>query len=136
MKIIKIYILLLITLVTYVSCVFTNDGPKRSSRESGDIFLNENHETGFIPIRPDGDALFYWLMRSRSSTPYNDPLVIWLTGGPGCSSSVAIFEENGPWKINPDLTLKTNPFSWNNNANVVYMDQPLGTGFSKVKEAA
>lgn len=58
-------------------------------------------------------------------------MTIWLTGGPGCSSEIAVFYENGPFKINAsDLSLTKNPYSWNNNANVVYLDQPTGTGFS------
>ena len=60
-------------------------------------------------------------------------MVVWLTGGPGCSSEVAIFGENGPFSVNDDLSLKRNEFSWNNNANVIYVDQPVGTGFSKAK---
>jgi cathepsin A (carboxypeptidase C) len=47
---------------------------------------------------------------------------MWLTGGPGCSSEVAVFYENGPFSINDDLTLKNNSYSWNDVANVVYVD--------------
>jgi len=60
-------------------------------------------------------------------------LVLWLTGGPGCSSELALFEENGPYTINEDLSLKINPYSWNNFANLLFVDQPLGTGFSTTK---
>jgi carboxypeptidase C (cathepsin A) len=55
---------------------------------------------------------------------------MWLTGGPGCSSEVAVFYENGPFSINHDLSLKNNSYSWNDVANVLYVDQPVGTGFS------
>ena len=48
--------------------------------------------------------------------------MIWLTGGPGCASELAIFYENGPYQINDDLSLKRNDFSWNNNANIIYVD--------------
>ena len=71
-------------------------------------------------------------MRSRGDKD-NDPLVIWLTGGPGCASELAVMYENGPWKINADLSLRKNPYSWNTNANIVFIDQPLGTGYSKGK---
>ena len=71
-------------------------------------------------------------MRSRGDKN-TDPLVFWLSGGPGCSSELAVFFENGPWKINSDLSLRINEFSWNENANMVYMDQPIGTGFSRNK---
>ena len=41
--------------------------------------------------------------------------------------------ENGPWKINDDLTLRKNSFSWNDHSNIVYVDQPIGTGYSNLK---
>jgi len=43
---------------------------------------------------------------------------------------IALFEENGPYKINPNLSLSINPYSWNNNASVMWVDQPVGAGFS------
>jgi cathepsin A (carboxypeptidase C) len=85
-----------------------------------DIFLGENHVPGFIQLN-DEDDLFFWLFKSRNDIN-NDPLVVWLTGGPGCSSEVAIFGENGPFSVKDDLSLKRNDFSWNNNANVLYVD--------------
>jgi len=62
-----------------------------------------------------------------------DPFVLWLNGGPGCSSELALFTENGPYTINDDLSLRSNPYSWNNRATVVYVDQPVGTGYSYSK---
>jgi len=73
---------------------------------------------------------FYWFFESRS-TPSTDPIVLWMTGGPGCSSEVALFGENGPCSVNAEGTdTITNPYSWNSNASVLYVDQPAGTGFS------
>ena len=43
---------------------------------------------------------------------------------------MALFEENGPFQINPDLTLRLNPYTWSNSSNLVFVDQPLGTGYS------
>ncbi|EGR32735.1 serine carboxypeptidase family protein, putative [Ichthyophthirius multifiliis] len=74
--------------------------------------------------------MFYWHFESRSDSQ-KDPLVFWLTGGPGCSSVTALFAENGPYKIRDDLNLTKNPYSWNEHSNIVYVDQPVGTGFSK-----
>ena len=51
-------------------------------------------------------------------------------GGPGCSTEISIFYENGPYKFGEDGTLKENIYSWNQHANVLYVDVPLGSGFS------
>ncbi|KAG1695289.1 hypothetical protein DVH05_020668 [Phytophthora capsici] len=75
------------------------------------------------------DHYFYWFYESRSS-PETDPLVLWLTGGPGASSMFALLTENGPCTIEADLTTKFNPYSWNSNANVIWLDQPTGVGYS------
>lgn len=73
---------------------------------------------------------FFWLFESRSN-PSTDPLVMWLTGGPGCSSQLALLAENGPCSVNKDgATTAKNPYSWNTKANVMWVDQPAGTGFS------
>jgi len=95
---------------------------------------NETQHFGYFQVNDQyGVNLFYWLFESRDK-PVTDPLVLWLTGGPGCSGELALFSENGPWTVNTDLTLKTNPFSWNTHANLLYVDQPGGTGFSYVKD--
>lgn len=78
----------------------------------------------------DGRKLFFWLMESRKA-PSTDPLVMWLTGGPGCSSMLALVAENGPCSVmGAASTPSNNAHSWNNEANVLWVDQPAGTGFS------
>ncbi len=73
---------------------------------------------------------FFWLFESRND-PANAPLVMWLTGGPGCSSQLALLSENGPCKVSADgLSTYNNPHSWNTNANIMWVDQPAGVGFS------
>uniref|UniRef100_A0A7S1NBK7 Carboxypeptidase n=1 Tax=Eutreptiella gymnastica TaxID=73025 RepID=A0A7S1NBK7_9EUGL len=72
---------------------------------------------------------FFWLHESRSK-PATDPLVLWLTGGPGCSSQLALLAENGPCNMGKDGNVTRNPFSWTTRANVMWVDQPAGTGFS------
>mmetsp|Transcript_24516 Transcript_24516/g.24109 ORF Transcript_24516/g.24109 Transcript_24516/m.24109 type:complete len:185 (+) Transcript_24516:131-685(+) len=74
--------------------------------------------------------MFYWLLRSRRD-PTNDPLVFWLTGGPGCASEVALLFENGGFTVEHDQTLILNPHSWSEVSNIVFVDNPVGTGFSE-----
>ena len=54
--------------------------------------------------------MFYFFFESRGSK--KDPVVIWLTGGPGCSSQLALFYENGPFHITDNLTLSWNDYGW------------------------
>lgn len=76
------------------------------------------------------NGLFYSFYESAQD-PLNDPVVFWLSGGPGCSGLVASFFENGPCRITEQSsTASPNPQSWTKVANIVYIDQPRGTGFS------
>jgi cathepsin A (carboxypeptidase C) len=87
--------------------------------------------SGYFSVSETQDKnYFYWFFESRSA-PSTDPLVIWLTGGPGCSSQLALLTENGPCKVSDDgLSTVNNPYSWNNNANILWVDQPSGVGYS------
>jgi len=86
--------------------------------------------SGFVLVNKTYDAnLFYWMFESQSS-PSTDPVILWMTGGPGCSSELAVLFENGPYTVGSNNQLVPNPYSWNKRANVIYIDQPAGTGFS------
>lgn len=56
--------------------------------------------------------------------------LLWLEGGPGSSSLFSLFTQSGPWSVNPDLTLKAREYAWTNDYHVLYIDNPIGTGFS------
>jgi len=110
--------------LTFIMMVFSQYGygPDNVKQYSGYITVNGTQTDS-------GTHLFYWFFESRAN-PKTDPLVIWLTGGPGCSSLTALFFENGPYTIAKNLSLVLNPYSWNSNANIMWVDQPVGTGFS------
>ncbi|KAM3555280.1 hypothetical protein MY1884_005685 [Beauveria asiatica] len=86
--------------------------------------------SGYIDDDVNDKHLFFWFFESRND-PAKDPVVLWLNGGPGCSSMIGLFTELGPATIpRPDLKPERNNYSWNNNASVIFVDQPVNTGFS------
>eukprot|EP00898_Chlorokybus_atmophyticus_P003175 jgi/Chlat1/3859/Chrsp26S00302 len=86
--------------------------------------------TGYFKLDRTHDArMFYYYFESRGD-PAKDPLVLWMTGGPGCSSSLAVFYENGPWDLHENYTLSYTEYGWDKAANMIFVDQPIDTGFS------
>ena len=76
---------------------------------------------------------FFWKFNTVNGS--KDKLVIWINGGPGCSSMDGALLENGPFRVNSGGNLIANNGSWHMYSDVLYIDQPLGTGFSyKVDE--
>lgn len=91
-----------------------------------------NVYSGYLNIS-NTKAFHYIFFESNSLTNATDPLLLWLNGGPGCSSLLGAFYENGPFLFNtdsPGLQAGLNPYSWNNLANVLYIESPAGVGFS------
>ncbi|KAK4661690.1 uncharacterized protein QC763_706790 [Podospora pseudopauciseta] len=85
--------------------------------------------SGYLDDEANDKHLFYWFFESRND-PKNDPVVLWLNGGPGCSSLTGLFLELGPSSIDKKLKVVNNEFSWNNNASVIFLDQPVNVGYS------
>ena len=85
--------------------------------------------SGYLDNEEDDKHLFYWFFESRND-PKNDPVVLWLNGGPGCSSLTGLFMELGPSSINKNVEVVYNPSSWNANASVIFLDQPVNVGYS------
>ena len=97
-----------------------------------------DYKSGQIPISgTDGKekGKMFYLYFPSNNDPKTDPLIVWFTGGPGCASELAAVVENGPIKIVKDKdgqvkAVKSPEGAWNTNANVLYIDNPLGVGFS------
>ncbi|KAJ4709761.1 Carboxypeptidase [Melia azedarach] len=98
-------------------------------------------KSGYLPVNPStGSAIFYTFYEAQTPTsPLSQiPLLIWLQGGPGCSSMTGNFLELGPWRVTlsqkekdvEQLSLEPNPGSWNRIFGLLFLDNPIGTGFS------
>ncbi|KAF0693515.1 Aste57867_15541 [Aphanomyces stellatus] len=74
--------------------------------------------------------MFYWYVESEAN-PSTNPVVLWLSSGPGCSSLGALFTEVGPFVVESDLSVKRNPYAWYHHANVIFLDSPEGVEFSQ-----
>lgn len=73
---------------------------------------------------------FFWFFEARKD-PQNAPLSLWLNGGPGSSSMLGLFVENGPCYVNADSnSTRLSEWSWNNEVNMLYLDQPVQVGLS------
>jgi carboxypeptidase C (cathepsin A) len=87
--------------------------------------LSITNATNNYPIN-----LFFWFFEARKNAA-DAPLAMWLNGGPGTSSMKGLFHGTGPCSVNPDSKSTTlNKWSWNNEVNMLYIDQPVQTGFS------
>nr|XP_055049711.1 lysosomal protective protein-like [Misgurnus anguillicaudatus] len=87
------------------------------------------HYSGYLHVA-DNKHLHYWFVESQKD-PAKSPVVLWLNGGPGCSSLDGLLTEHGPYLIQDDgATLEYNPYSWNKIANMLYLESPAGVGFS------
>ncbi|KAI0138321.1 serine carboxypeptidase 1 [Pestalotiopsis sp. NC0098] len=129
-----------------------DDAAQLMGRQSGDKFLTEKTQqfavngsllpdihfdigesyAGLLPIGNSNDTdLFFWFFPSTNDAA-KEEIVLWFTGGPGCSSMSALLEENGPitWMPGTYGPLP-NPWSWHHLSNVIWIDQPVGTGFSQ-----
>ncbi|BAF28223.1 Os11g0460800 [Oryza sativa Japonica Group] len=102
------------------------DGPLPFSLETGYVEVNES----------TGVQLFYYFVRSEKN-PDLDPLLLWLTGGPGCSSISGLAHEIGPFQFAakryysgglPIIIYR--PETWTKVSNIIFVDSPVGAGFS------
>ncbi|XP_027918446.1 serine carboxypeptidase-like 31 [Vigna unguiculata] len=94
--------------------------------------VNFQHYAGYVTVNEtNGRALFYWFYEAITN-PEEKPLVLWLNGGPGCSSvGYGATQEIGPFLVDTDgHGLKFNNFSWNREANMLFLESPVGVGFS------
>lgn len=87
-----------------------------------------NSYSGYIDIAPDVHVFFFFFESKRD--PANDPVTLWLNGGPGSDSLIGAFEEIGPCEVVENMTTVLRDYSWSEITNLLFLSQPVGTGFS------
>ena len=88
-----------------------------------------NQFSGYLNLGTTKKQIHYWLVESEQN-PVEDPLVFWTNGGPGCSGLIGFLTEQGPFRPDIDGNLQMNEWRWNKIANMVFLEQPVGVGFS------
>lgn len=83
--------------------------------------------SGYLDVT-ETKKLHYVFVESMGN-PRSDPVVIWLNGGPGCSSLLGLFQENGPIYVDTGV-MEMVDLPWNRRANMLYLEQPAGVGFT------
>ena len=100
--------------------------------------LRSNMFSGFLDV--GGGKHIHYIFTECESIPADAPVVFWTNGGPGCSGLLGFTTEMGPWRpawgdFNASsVVLVDNPYAWNKVANVVYLEQPAGVGFSYAED--
>ncbi|CAN8254713.1 unnamed protein product [Cochlearia groenlandica] len=103
-------------------------------RQSGQPEVSFKQYGGYVAV--DTNRFLYYYFAEVANANNSAPLVLWMNGGPGCSSLQGAYLENGPFRIHSDgKTLYNNPYSWNKEANVLYIEAPAQVGFSYTTDA-
>ncbi|CAL9022463.1 unnamed protein product [Prunus brigantina] len=139
---------LLLVILMNINVASTSNIIKTLPSFRGDFPFNTKDDNEFMTLTiqryvgvgaMDDVQLFYYFFESEGSPEY-DPLVLWFNGGPGCSTFSGFLNENlGPLSfdylnsIGNKPKLKLNPYSWTKVANIIFVDEPVGTGFSYAK---
>ncbi|KAL3501878.1 hypothetical protein ACH5RR_036327 [Cinchona calisaya] len=90
-------------------------------------------KSGYLKVNStSGSSIFYTFYEAQLPTkPLSEtPILIWLQGGPGCSSMIGNFYELGPWRVSSNVSVEPNPGPWNRIFGVLFIDNPIGVGFS------
>ncbi|KAH8672536.1 Alpha/Beta hydrolase protein [Tricladium varicosporioides] len=96
------------------------------------VFSNQQQYTGWVNVPGNFSSnIFFWFIAGRDPT---DKLTIWLNGGPGSSSMIGLFTENGPCEVvqtaQGKFATKARDWGWDRGSNMLYIDQPNQVGFS------
>ncbi|XP_053613853.1 vitellogenic carboxypeptidase-like [Plodia interpunctella] len=106
------------------------DEARNASKVDSEQFLGLESYSGFLTVNETYNSnLFFWYFPVENKTVSETPWIIWLQGGPGASSLTGLFDEIGPLKLENGHLIRS-PHSWLQNHSLLFIDNPVGTGFS------
>ncbi|XP_026818058.1 venom serine carboxypeptidase-like isoform X1 [Rhopalosiphum maidis] len=86
--------------------------------------------SGYLTVdKAHGSNMFFWFFPAMSGAK-DAPVMLWLQGGPGASSLYAVFDEHGPFSVAKSHGLKLRNHTWVATHSMLYLDNPVGTGYS------
>ncbi|XP_023950004.1 venom serine carboxypeptidase-like [Bicyclus anynana] len=109
---------------------------RKASKVDPEIFLGYESYSGFLTVNKTYNSnTFFWYFPVLNKKVNETPWIIWLQGGPGVSSLIGLFDEIGPFKFNAFGNLKENPYTWLQNHSLLFIDNPVGAGYSFTEHA-
>ncbi|XP_038209246.1 venom serine carboxypeptidase-like [Zerene cesonia] len=105
---------------------------RNAARVDGEYILPDMESyAGYLTVNKEYNAnLFFWYFPVMGQPVEEMPWLIWLQGGPGASSLYGLFTEIGPFSVTDDFRLEEIKYSWGKNHSLLFIDNPVGTGFS------
>ncbi|MCD7454311.1 Serine carboxypeptidase-like 45 [Datura stramonium] len=117
-------------LYAFVGIVSALTHPDKIIKLPGQPQVGFQQFSGYVTVDDKKQRSLFYYFAEAETDPASKPLVLWLNGGPGCSSvGVGAFSENGPFRPRGQVLVK-NEHSWNKEANMLYLESPIGVGFS------
>ncbi|CAD8089514.1 unnamed protein product [Paramecium primaurelia] len=130
---------IIVTITTILSLSLSFQIGAHESDIVDNIMLNQlfniNYQgdlySGYLTADKEGTTQFYYLFYPAINDSLEKPIILWLNGGPGCSSIQGAFNENGPFVFKAGTSeFELNKYSWTNFANMIYLESPISVGFS------
>ncbi|XP_053613977.1 venom serine carboxypeptidase-like [Plodia interpunctella] len=107
------------------------EGRKAAAVDSDYLLPDMDSYAGYLTVNKEYNAnLWFWYFPVAEKNVSETPLILWLQGGPGASSLYGLFTEIGPFFVTEDKTLEEIKYSWGKNHSLLFIDNPVGTGFS------
>ncbi|XP_061771835.1 probable serine carboxypeptidase CPVL [Nerophis ophidion] len=92
---------------------------------------NVKSHAGYLTVNKKYNSnLFFWFFPALMPTQTKSPVLLWLQGGPGGTSLFGLFVEHGPYVVYKNMTVGLRDYAWTKRYSVLYIDNPVGTGYS------